>query len=141
MLKSFTSWVLEIIYRIQRFEEFHRLNSRNNLQKTKIQFVSQLMNGLKDTIRDELVLHNIQSLLEAIELATKVETKLQRQASQSQFQRRAYSKPIPNKTNFLHYNQTHVPITKIQKHNPSKIQPSNLSSTKTTSKQNIPPNN
>lgn len=62
-------------------DKFCWLNARNNSQETKVQLVSHFLNGLKDTIRDELDLHTIWTLFEVVDLAQKVEAKIARQAT------------------------------------------------------------
>lgn len=77
------------------------LIARNNLQETEIQPVSQFLNDLKDSIRNELSLHTLWTLSDAIELALKVEARLVKQTSRTQYPRRAYSEPLPNKPHSL----------------------------------------
>ena len=56
-------------------EEFHRLSFRNNLMETK---VARFIGGLRLNIQDRVSMHTIYSLTEAINLATKAETQLDR---------------------------------------------------------------
>jgi len=59
-------------------EEFHRLSSRNNLLESDAQQVARFIGGLCLNIQDRVSIHTIYSLTEAINLATKAETQLDR---------------------------------------------------------------
>ncbi|XP_073263062.1 uncharacterized protein [Populus alba] len=59
-------------------EEFHRLSSRNNLMETDAQQVARFIGGLRLNIQDRVSMHTIYTLTEAINLATKAETQLDR---------------------------------------------------------------
>ncbi|KAG6745118.1 hypothetical protein POTOM_051762 [Populus tomentosa] len=59
-------------------EEFHRLSSRNNLMETDAQQIARFIGGLCLNIQDRVSMHTIYSLTKAINLATKVETQLDR---------------------------------------------------------------
>uniref|UniRef100_A0A6N2LY08 CCHC-type domain-containing protein n=1 Tax=Salix viminalis TaxID=40686 RepID=A0A6N2LY08_SALVM len=62
-------------------EEFHRLSSRNNLAETDAQQVARFVGGLRLNVQDRVSMHTIYSLTEAINLATKAETQLERTRS------------------------------------------------------------
>ena len=98
-------------------EEFYRLSARNNLQESEIQLVSRFLSGLRESIRDELMLHTIWNLTEAVNLALKVETKLAKQSTKNQYQRRAYTENITTKS----YSSMSSPQA-IQTQNPTRFQ-------------------
>uniref|UniRef100_A0A6N2MPZ8 Retrotransposon gag domain-containing protein n=1 Tax=Salix viminalis TaxID=40686 RepID=A0A6N2MPZ8_SALVM len=62
-------------------EEFNRLSSRNNLSETDAQQVARFVGGLRLNVQDRVSMHTIYSLTEAINLATKAETQLERARS------------------------------------------------------------
>jgi hypothetical protein len=62
-------------------EELHRLSLRNNLSETDAQQVSRFVGGLHLAIQDRVSMQTICSLTEAINLATKAETQLERAKS------------------------------------------------------------
>ncbi|XP_034888842.1 uncharacterized protein [Populus alba] len=59
-------------------EEFHRLSSRNNLLETEAQQVARFVGGLRWTIQDRVAMQTVYTLTEAVALAIKVETQLDR---------------------------------------------------------------
>lgn len=63
---------------MQSYVEFHRLSSRNNLLETDAQQVARFVGGLRLNIQDQVSMHTIYSLTEAINLATKAEAQLER---------------------------------------------------------------
>ena len=59
-------------------EEFHRLSSRNNLLETEAQQVARFVGGLRWAIQDRVAMQTVYTLTEAVALAIKVETQLDR---------------------------------------------------------------
>ena len=59
-------------------EEFHRLSSRNNLLETEAQQVARFVGGLRWAIQDRVAMQIFYTLTEAVALAIKVETQLDR---------------------------------------------------------------
>lgn len=66
-------------------EEFCRLSARNNLHESEDQLVSRYIRGLSFPIQEKLELSPVWTLYDAINLASKVETQLQRTASKILF--------------------------------------------------------
>ena len=54
-------------------DEFYRLSSRVNMVESENQRVSRYIEGLKDEIKDQMLLHPIWSMSEAVSMARKVE--------------------------------------------------------------------
>lgn len=71
--------------------EFYRLGAQLNLAEPEVQRVSKFLSGLKDTIRDELSMNTIWTMHDAINLAKKAKTKLVKQQSRVNYQRRVQS--------------------------------------------------
>jgi len=59
-------------------EEFHRLSSQNNLLETEAQQVARFVRGLRWAIQDRVAMQTVYTLTEAVTLAIKVETQLDR---------------------------------------------------------------
>lgn len=78
-------------------EEFYRLDSQNNLSETKGLQVAWYIGGLQVVIQDLVTLHIVWILLEAVNLAMKIEMKLVRQPTRTQSFRQAVrpTKPHP----------------------------------------------
>jgi hypothetical protein len=57
-------------------EEFHRLSSRNNLLETEAQQVARFVGGLRWAIQDRVAMQTVYMLTEAVALAIKAETQL-----------------------------------------------------------------
>lgn len=72
-------------------EEFSRLSIRNNLAETATQQVARFNNGLRLNIQDRVMLQTTYSLNAAIDLATRVETQLER----SSFRNQTPGRPAP----------------------------------------------
>lgn len=77
-------------------EEFYRLSSRVDLQELELQLTTRFIMGLRDVIKDKLLLHSIWNLNDTANLAYKVEEQLLR--SSSSFTRRSTSSNSSQKT-------------------------------------------
>jgi len=88
-------------------EEFHRLSSRNNLLETEAQQVAWFVGGLRWTIQDRVAMQIAYTLTEAVALAIKVETQLDR------------SKTAVGARSFVDNNQAAVNKVKAQMAQPS----------------------
>ncbi|GFY86852.1 transducin/WD40 repeat-like superfamily protein [Actinidia rufa] len=76
-------------------EEFYRLSSRNNLPESEDQQIARFVNGLRVAIRDQVSLHTLYSLNEAVTLAKKVESQQNRTNTRSQFSTKG-KQPVPS---------------------------------------------
>jgi hypothetical protein len=65
-------------------EEFYRLDSRNNLTESEGQQVARYVGGLRMAIQDQVSLHTVWNLSEAVNLAMKIESQMARHSGQSQ---------------------------------------------------------
>jgi len=65
-------------------EEFYRLDSRNNLSETEGQQVAQYIGGLRMAMQDQVSLHTVWTLSEAVNLAMKIESQMARHSGRSQ---------------------------------------------------------
>ena len=70
-----------------------------------MQLVSRFTNGLREQIKDELSLHTVWTLSEAVNLALKVEAKQAKQATRTSFQRKTYIESSQMKTNTPSFSQ------------------------------------
>ncbi|KAG8383197.1 hypothetical protein BUALT_Bualt05G0159500 [Buddleja alternifolia] len=64
--------------------EFLRLNARNDLSETDNQQVARFIGGLRMNIQDQMALHNVWTLDEAVNLAQKIENQFSRQPIRTQ---------------------------------------------------------
>ncbi|GMN45114.1 hypothetical protein TIFTF001_014306 [Ficus carica] len=62
-------------------EEFYCLSSRVDLQELELQLTTSFIMGLRDVIKDKLLLHSIWNLNDTVNLAYKVEEQLSRSSS------------------------------------------------------------
>jgi hypothetical protein len=65
-------------------EEFYRLDHWNNLTKTEGQQVARYVGGLRMAIQDQVSLHTVWTLSEAVNLAMKIESQMARRSGRSQ---------------------------------------------------------
>ena len=59
-------------------EEFHKLSSQNNLLEIEAQQVARFVGGLHWAIQDRVAMQTVYTLTEAVAMAIKVETQLDR---------------------------------------------------------------
>jgi hypothetical protein len=64
-------------------EEFYRLSSRNDLMETEAQQTARYIGGLRFAIQDRVTMQSVFTLVEAVNLAIKIETQLVRSKSQA----------------------------------------------------------
>jgi hypothetical protein len=65
-------------------EEFYQLDSWNNLSETEGQQVARYIGGLHLAIQDQVSLHTVWTLSEAVNLAMKIESQMARHSGRSQ---------------------------------------------------------
>ncbi|XP_057469681.1 uncharacterized protein LOC130758770 [Actinidia eriantha] len=76
-------------------EEFYRLSARNNLPESEDQQIARFVNGLRVAIRDQVSLHTLYSLNEAVTLAKKVESQQNRTNTRPQYSNKG-KQPVPS---------------------------------------------
>ncbi|KAG8368442.1 hypothetical protein BUALT_Bualt15G0045900 [Buddleja alternifolia] len=99
--------------------EFLRLNARNNLAETDNQQVARFIGGLRINIQDQLSVHRISNLDEAITLARKIETQINRQPTRYQSTR--FNSETPQQYSNNRGKAPALPSNNAAPQNPSQI--------------------